>query len=144
MSQAGKFLLLPGLLVYKMLLLQPSHCSLQSTSKPRQNSSSWVDMKGMAMAFAVLICATTVQGFTMFRVGRCLCLDPGVKAVRMADIEKVSIIYPTRGCAKVEVIVTLKANKGERCLNPKSKQARIIQQAIERKNSSKRQNHVKS
>lgn len=30
----------PGLLVYEMLLVQPSHCSLQSTSKPRQSGSS--------------------------------------------------------------------------------------------------------
>ncbi|CAO2639336.1 C-X-C motif chemokine 11 [Lemmus lemmus] len=64
----------------------------------------------------------------MFRAGRCLCINPGVKAVKMADIEEVSIIDPTIGCTKVEVIVTLKANKGKRCLNPKSKQARIIQQ----------------
>ncbi|KAM7326538.1 hypothetical protein ACRRTK_015016 [Alexandromys fortis] len=91
-------------------------------------AAAGVDMKGIATAFAVLICATAVQGFTMFRAGRCLCIDPGVKAVRKADIERVSVIYPTSGCNKVEVIVTLKANKGERCLNPKSKQARIIQQ----------------
>ncbi|XP_057628885.1 C-X-C motif chemokine 11 [Chionomys nivalis] len=118
---------------------------LTAADRNRQRAAAaGVDMKGVAVAFAVLICATAVQGFTMFRAGRCLCINTGMKAVRMADIERVSVIYPTRGCAKVEVIVTLKANKGERCLNPKSKQAHIIQQAIERKSSLKRQNHVKS
>ncbi|XP_041527540.1 C-X-C motif chemokine 11 [Microtus oregoni] len=127
-----------------MFLLQPSTVLCRAHRSRGRAAAAGVDMKGIAIAFAVLICATAVQGFTMFRAGRCLCIDPGVKAVRMADIERVSIIYPTRGCAKVEVIVTLKANKGETCLNPKSKQAHIIQQAIERKSSLKRQNHVKS
>ncbi|OBS69014.1 hypothetical protein A6R68_02447, partial [Neotoma lepida] len=62
----------------------------------------------------------------MFKRGRCLCIDPRAKAVRMADIERVSIIDPSNGCDKVEVIITLKARKGQMCLDPKSKQARLI------------------
>lgn len=76
----------------------------------------------------------------MFKGGRCLCIDSGVKAVKMAAIEKVSIIYPSNGCDKVEVIVTLKGHKGQRCLDPRSKQGRLIMQTIQKKNILRRQN----
>ncbi|XP_011821588.1 PREDICTED: C-X-C motif chemokine 11 isoform X3 [Mandrillus leucophaeus] len=85
-----------------------------------------MSVKGMAIALAMILCATVVQGFPMFKRGRCLCIGPGVKAVKVADIEKASIIYPSNNCDKIEVIITLKENKGQRCLNPKSKQARLI------------------
>ncbi|XP_037685942.1 C-X-C motif chemokine 11 isoform X2 [Choloepus didactylus] len=78
-------------------------------------------VKGMAIALAVLFCATIVPG-------------PGVKAVKVTDIEKASIIYPSNNCDKIEVIVTLKAHKGERCLNPRSKQANFIIKKVERMN----------
>ncbi|KAI5278827.1 C-X-C motif chemokine 11 [Manis pentadactyla] len=81
---------------------------------------------GTAMVLAVVLCATVLQGFPMFKRGRCLCISPGVKAVRVADIEKATIIYPSNSCNKIEVIITLKARKGQRCLNPKSKQAKVI------------------
>ncbi|KAK2509277.1 hypothetical protein MC885_003369 [Smutsia gigantea] len=81
---------------------------------------------GTAMVLAVVLCATVLQGFPMFKGGRCLCIGPGVKAVRVADIEKATIIYPSNSCNKIEVIITLKAHKGQRCLNPKSKQAKVI------------------
>ncbi|XP_037685941.1 C-X-C motif chemokine 11 isoform X1 [Choloepus didactylus] len=91
-------------------------------------------VKGMAIALAVLFCATIVPGFPMFKGGRCLCIGPGVKAVKVTDIEKASIIYPSNNCDKIEVIVTLKAHKGERCLNPRSKQANFIIKKVERMN----------
>ncbi|XP_008565536.1 PREDICTED: C-X-C motif chemokine 11 [Galeopterus variegatus] len=90
--------------------------------------------KSMAIALAVIFCATVIQGFPIFKAGRCLCIGPGVKAVKVADIEKASIIYPSNNCDKIEVIITLKANKGKRCLNPRSKQASLIIKQIERKN----------
>ncbi|XP_036056256.1 C-X-C motif chemokine 11 [Onychomys torridus] len=99
-----------------------------------------VNMKGTAIALAVIICATVVQGFSMFKRGRCLCIDPRAKAVKLAAIETVSIIYPSNSCDKVEVIITLKAHKGQICLDPKSKQARLIRQAIERKTSLRHKN----
>lgn len=93
-----------------------------------------MNMKGTAIALAVIICATAaVQGFSMFKRGRCLCIDDRAKAVKLADIETVSVIYPSNGCDKVEVIITLKGHKRQTCLDPKSKQARLIRQAIERK-----------
>nr|XP_055153268.1 C-X-C motif chemokine 11 isoform X1 [Symphalangus syndactylus] len=91
-----------------------------------------MSVKGMAIALAMILCATVVQGFPMFKRGRCLCIGPGVKAVKVADIEKASIIYPSNNCDKIEVIITLKENKGQRCLNPKSKQARLIIKLKER------------
>ncbi|XP_012506449.1 PREDICTED: C-X-C motif chemokine 11 [Propithecus coquereli] len=97
-------------------------------------------VKGMAIALAVIFYATVVQGFPMFKRGRCLCIGPGVKAVKVADIEKASIIYPSNNCDKTEVIITLKAQKGHRCLNPKAKQASLIIKKVERKNFLKYQN----
>ncbi|XP_028737756.2 C-X-C motif chemokine 11 [Peromyscus leucopus] len=92
-----------------------------------------MNMKGTAIALAVIICATAVQGFSMFKRGRCLCIDHRARAVKLADIETVSVIYPSNSCDKVEVIITLKGHKRQTCLDPKSKQARLIRQAIERK-----------
>jgi C-X-C motif-containing chemokine 11 len=43
----------------------------------------------------------------MFKQGRCLCIGPGMKAVKMAEIEKASVIYPSNGCDKVEVMYVL-------------------------------------
>ncbi|XP_050646850.1 C-X-C motif chemokine 11 isoform X2 [Macaca thibetana thibetana] len=91
-----------------------------------------MSVKGMAIALAMILCTTVVQGFPMFKRGRCLCIGPGIKAVKVADIEKASIIYPSNNCDKIEVIITLKENKGQRCLNPKSKQARLIIKLKER------------
>ncbi|VFV42253.1 c-x-c motif chemokine 11-like [Lynx pardinus] len=93
-----------------------------------------MNVKGMVIVLAVIFCATIVQGFPMFKWGRCLCIGPGVKAVKVADIEKATIIYPSNNCNKIEVIITLKAHKGQRCLNPKSKQANIIIKKIKRMN----------
>ncbi|XP_007124491.1 C-X-C motif chemokine 11 isoform X2 [Physeter macrocephalus] len=93
-----------------------------------------MNMKGMATVLAVIFCATIVQGFPMFKGGRCLCTGPGVKAVKVADIEKVSIIYPSNNCDKTEIIITLKTHKGQRCLNTNSKQAKVIIKKVERMN----------
>ncbi|KAL6047999.1 hypothetical protein STEG23_036120 [Scotinomys teguina] len=87
-----------------------------------------MNMRGMAIAVAVIVCAATVQGFSMFKRARCLCIESRTKAVRMADVETVSIIYPSNGCDRVEVIITLKAHKRQTCLDPESKQARLIRQ----------------
>ncbi|XP_007651361.1 C-X-C motif chemokine 11 [Cricetulus griseus] len=92
-----------------------------------------MNMKGMAIALAVIICATTIQGFSVFKRGRCLCIGPLAKAVKMADIETVSILHRSYSCDKVEVIVTLKAQKRQRCLDPNSKQGRLIQAIAEKK-----------
>nr|NP_062367.1 C-X-C motif chemokine 11 precursor [Mus musculus]Q9JHH5.1 RecName: Full=C-X-C motif chemokine 11; AltName: Full=Interferon-inducible T-cell alpha chemoattractant; Short=I-TAC; AltName: Full=Small-inducible cytokine B11; Flags: Precursor [Mus musculus]AAF71824.1 CxC chemokine SCYB11.pep [Mus musculus]AAF77095.1 interferon-inducible T cell alpha chemoattractant proprotein [Mus musculus]AAF79022.1 SCYB11 [Mus musculus]AAF79048.1 CxC chemokine SCYB11 [Mus musculus] len=99
-----------------------------------------MNRKVTAIALAAIIWATAAQGFLMFKQGRCLCIGPGMKAVKMAEIEKASVIYPSNGCDKVEVIVTMKAHKRQRCLDPRSKQARLIMQAIEKKNFLRRQN----
>ncbi|XP_021505567.2 C-X-C motif chemokine 11 [Meriones unguiculatus] len=112
----------------------------QSQGKEAAAAEAEMNTKGMAIALALIICATAVQGFVMFKGGRCLCIGPGAKAVRKADIERVSVIHPSNGCDKVEVIVTLKAQKGQRCLDPRSKQARLIRQKIEKNNSLKHRN----
>ncbi|XP_016062998.1 PREDICTED: C-X-C motif chemokine 11 [Miniopterus natalensis] len=99
-----------------------------------------MNVKSMTIVLAVILCATALQGFPMFKAGRCLCIGPGVKAVKVADIEKISVIYPSNNCDKTEVIITLKAHKGQRCLNPRSKQANIIKKEVERMNFLKHQN----
>ncbi|XP_017656221.1 C-X-C motif chemokine 11 [Nannospalax galili] len=90
--------------------------------------------KGMAVALAVILCTAVVQGVLMFKGGRCLCRGPGMKAVRRANIEKASVIYPSNSCDRVEVIITLKEHRGQRCLDPSSKQGRLIRQYHEKKN----------
>nr|XP_004664870.1 C-X-C motif chemokine 11 [Jaculus jaculus] len=89
--------------------------------------------KAMAVALVTILWAVTVQGFPMFKGGRCLCQGPGVNAVKVTEIEKASVMYRTNSCDRVEVIITLKAQKGQRCLNPRSKQAQLIIKKIERK-----------
>ncbi|XP_003477698.1 C-X-C motif chemokine 11 [Cavia porcellus] len=96
-----------------------------------------MNMKGLVIVLAMILSATVVQGFPMFKRGRCLCIGPGLRAVKVADIAKASIIYPSNSCDKIEVIITLKAHKGQRCLNPRSKQAGLIIKQVERKNSLK-------
>ncbi|XP_042534223.1 C-X-C motif chemokine 11 [Dipodomys spectabilis] len=91
-------------------------------------------LKGMAIVLAVIFYATVIQGLPMFKGGRCLCLGPGAKAVKVAHIEKATIIYPSNSCYKMEVIITLKAQKGQRCLDPRSKQASFIIKQVQRKN----------
>lgn len=95
---------------------------------------------GMAIILALILCATAVQGFPMFKGGRCLCIGPGVKAVKAANIEAISVIFPSNYCNKTEVIITLKARKGQRCLNPQSKQGSIIIKKVEEMKSLKHQN----
>ncbi|XP_060044604.1 C-X-C motif chemokine 11 [Erinaceus europaeus] len=85
-----------------------------------------MNVKGMTTVLAMLFYAIIVQGFPMFKGGRCLCRDHGVKAVKVKDVEQASVIYPSNNCNKIEVIITLKAHKGKRCLNPRSKQGKII------------------
>lgn len=99
-----------------------------------------MNVKGLAIVLAVIVCATIIEGFPMFKGGRCLCIGPGVKAVKVTDIEKASIIYPSNSCDKTEVIITLKAHKGQRCLNPRSKQGSFIIKQVERKNFLKYRN----
>ncbi|CAD7693445.1 unnamed protein product [Nyctereutes procyonoides] len=83
-----------------------------------------MSVKGMVTALAGIFCATTAQGFPMFKGGCCLCIGPG----------KATIMYPSNNCDKIEVIITLRAHKGQRCLNPK------LKQKIERMNFFKSQN----
>ncbi|XP_019479042.1 PREDICTED: C-X-C motif chemokine 11 [Hipposideros armiger] len=115
-------------------------CSISTLSKKSvkaeaaATAATNMSVKGMAIVLAVIFCATIAQGFPMFKGGRCLCVGPGVKAVRVADIEKVSVIYPSNYCDKTEVIITMKTHKRQRCLNPRSKQANIIIKITERMN----------
>ncbi|XP_022362002.1 C-X-C motif chemokine 11 [Enhydra lutris kenyoni] len=127
-----------NLLSHSAFLLPPRRVStLKQQQQPGKTNMS---VKGMVIALTVIVCATVVEGFPMFKGGRCLCIGPGVKAVKVADIEKATIIYPSNSCDKIEVIINLKAHKGQRCLNLKSKQASIIIKKIQRMNFLKHQN----
>ncbi|KAM5337316.1 C-X-C motif chemokine 11 isoform 1-T2 [Glossophaga mutica] len=115
------------------------------TASPRKSTkaeaeATSMNMNGMAIVLAVILCATAAQGFPMFKGGRCLCIGPGAKAVKVANIEKVSVFFPSNYCNKIEVIITLKAQKRQRCLNPQSKQASIIIKKVEEMNSLKHRN----
>ncbi|XP_055967133.1 C-X-C motif chemokine 11 [Sorex fumeus] len=87
--------------------------------------------KGMTIVLVVIVCTTIVQGFPMFKGSPCYCRKT-VKAVKVTDIETISIIDPSINCDKIEMIITLKAPRRQRCLNPRSKQAKAIIKSIER------------
>ncbi|KAM5271766.1 LOW QUALITY PROTEIN: C-X-C motif chemokine 11 [Ctenodactylus gundi] len=90
-----------------------------------------MNLEGTAIVLAAMFCATIAQSFPMFK-GHCLCTGPGEKTVNVADTEKASLMYLSNRYDKIEVTITLKAHKGQRCLNSKSKQASLIIKLLER------------
>ncbi|XP_035878286.1 C-X-C motif chemokine 11 [Phyllostomus discolor] len=90
----------------------------------------------MAIVLALILCATAIQGSPLFKGGRCLCIGPGVKAVKRQYSDNLCN-FPSNYCNKTEVIITLKARKGQRCLNPQSKQGSIIIKKVEEMKSLK-------
>uniref|UniRef100_A0A5F8HEY2 C-X-C motif chemokine ligand 11 n=2 Tax=Monodelphis domestica TaxID=13616 RepID=A0A5F8HEY2_MONDO len=85
-----------------------------------------MNLKVLAILLAVLLYPSSVHGFSMFRGGWCLCRSSTVNSVYIANIKKVSIFFPSGSCNKIEIIITLKEGMGQICLNPESKQAKLI------------------
>ncbi|XP_062399251.1 C-X-C motif chemokine 11-6-like [Sardina pilchardus] len=68
--------------------------------------------------------------------GRCKCLDAGVKAVRPKSIERLEVLPPSASCPNLEIIVTLKGNGGQKCLNPNSNFSKnYVKRAIKKRNA---------
>ncbi|KAG5834230.1 C-X-C motif chemokine 11-1-like [Anguilla rostrata] len=72
-------------------------------------------------AFILLACLLfiDVEGMVLPR-GRCQCMDTGVESIKPKLIEKVEVLYPSSSCKNLEIIVTLKGEGEQRCLNPSS------------------------
>ncbi|KAK2911800.1 hypothetical protein QQF64_027649 [Cirrhinus molitorella] len=71
---------------------------------------------------------------------RCLCRGAGLKMVNPKLIQKVEIHPISPSCGYVEVVVTLKNGKGQRCLNPESMFTKHIIDRIEKKTKIAQQN----
>ncbi|XP_062399254.1 C-X-C motif chemokine 11-6-like [Sardina pilchardus] len=68
--------------------------------------------------------------------GRCKCLDAGVNAIRPNRIERLEVLPASASCPNMEIIVTLKENGGEKCLNPESKLAiNFVKRAIKKRST---------
>ncbi|XP_018592271.1 C-X-C motif chemokine 11-like [Scleropages formosus] len=65
-----------------------------------------------------------VQGMMIVSRGRCLCIGPGVNFIRPRSIKTIEVYFPSTFCEKMEVIVTLKNKKVQKCLNPDSEFAK--------------------
>ncbi|XP_076125808.1 C-X-C motif chemokine 11-6-like [Alosa pseudoharengus] len=69
-------------------------------------------------------------------VGRCKCQGAGVNAVRPNRIERLEVFPPSSSCNTMEIIVTLKDNGGQKCLNPESSFAKnFIKKVNEKRNA---------
>ncbi|XP_073695619.1 chemokine (C-X-C motif) ligand 11, duplicate 8 [Garra rufa] len=88
-----------------------------------------------ATAFIVLVCllVVKVKGQSLHVKGRCICADKGLDKVSPEAIEKVEIIPPSRSCKRVEIVVTLRPEAGQKCLNPASRFTKYILKAIQKK-----------
>ncbi|XP_027710428.1 C-X-C motif chemokine 11 [Vombatus ursinus] len=91
--------------------------------------------KVLVILLAILLSSTAAHGFLMFRGSRCLCRSSTVQSVNPANIKKVSIFFPSGSCDKKEIIITLKSGLAQTCLNPESKQGKLILKKIIKKNS---------
>ncbi|XP_041957037.1 C-X-C motif chemokine 11-6-like [Alosa sapidissima] len=68
--------------------------------------------------------------------GRCKCQGAGVNAVRPNRIERLEVLPPSSTCPNLEIIVTLKENEGQKCLNPESSFAKnFIKKAIKKRST---------
>ncbi|XP_043829068.1 C-X-C motif chemokine 11 [Dromiciops gliroides] len=94
-----------------------------------------MSLKFLVILFAALLYSTAVHGFLTFRGPRCFCRGSTVDSVNPAYIKKVSVFFPSGSCDKKEMIITLKRGKGQTCLNPESRQARLILKRVLKKNS---------
>ncbi|XP_020844113.1 C-X-C motif chemokine 11 [Phascolarctos cinereus] len=94
-----------------------------------------MSLKVLAILLAIVLSSAAVHGFLMFRGSRCLCRSSRVESVNPENIKKVSIIFPSGSCDKKEIIVTLKRGMAQMCLNPESKQGKLILKRIIKKNS---------
>ncbi|XP_051966991.1 C-X-C motif chemokine 11-1-like [Xyrauchen texanus] len=93
-------------------------------------------MKTVAAFFVfVFLTIVAVQGQPRFGRQRCLCRGAGVKMVQPMFIEKVVIHPVSPSCGHLEVVVTLKNRRGQRCLNPESLFTKHIIEKIAKKSA---------
>ncbi|XP_031426494.1 C-X-C motif chemokine 11-6-like [Clupea harengus] len=94
------------------------------------------------MKSAALISLLAVMLFVVVRgqrdtQGRCRCQDGGTDVILPKRIQRLEVFRPSPSCPNVEIIVTLKENRGQKCLNPESKFARNYIKSAVKKRSTK-------
>ncbi|KAG5280730.1 hypothetical protein AALO_G00063360 [Alosa alosa] len=68
--------------------------------------------------------------------GRCKCQGAGAKAIRPNRIERLEVLPPSLACPNLEIIVTLKDNGGQKCLDPNSSFSKnYIKRAIKKRST---------
>ncbi|XP_073696756.1 C-X-C motif chemokine 11-1 [Garra rufa] len=93
-----------------------------------------------ALLVFVSLAIVAIEGKPGIGIQRCLCRDAGLKMVMPKLIQKVEIHPVSPSCGHVEVVVTLKNGKGQRCLNLESAFTKHIIERIEKKTRSAQQN----
>ncbi|XP_012684031.2 C-X-C motif chemokine 11-6 [Clupea harengus] len=93
------------------------------------------------MKSAALISLLAVMLFVVVRgqrdtLARCRCQDEGTNVIHPNRIQRLEVYPPSASCPNVEIIVTLKDNRGQKCLNPESKFAKnYIKSAIKKRSA---------
>ncbi|KAG5280732.1 hypothetical protein AALO_G00063390 [Alosa alosa] len=92
-------------------------------------------MKSAALlALLAILLFGDVRG--QLSLGRCKCQDAGVRAVRPNRIERLEVLPPSPSCPNLEIIVTLKDNGGQKCLNPNSSFSKnYVKRAIKKRSA---------
>ncbi|XP_062400050.1 C-X-C motif chemokine 11-1-like [Sardina pilchardus] len=90
-------------------------------------------MKSVALVIVTFLLLANVKAFREPR-GRCQCLNGLVDYIPRHNIAKLEILPASSSCTNLEIVVTLKANRGKKCLNPEAEYAsKIIQRTIKKR-----------
>ncbi|XP_016063000.1 PREDICTED: C-X-C motif chemokine 10 [Miniopterus natalensis] len=69
----------------------------------------------------ILLTLSGAQGIPLSRTSRCMCIKISDQPVNLKSLEKLEMFPASQSCPHVEIIATMKKNRGKRCLNPESK-----------------------
>ncbi|XP_076126204.1 C-X-C motif chemokine 11-1-like [Alosa pseudoharengus] len=90
-------------------------------------------MKSAALVIMAFLLLVDVKAFRAPQ-GRCQCLNGLVDFIPRHNIAKLEIHPVSSSCTNLEIVVTLKANKGKKCLNPKAEYTeKVIKATIQRR-----------
>ncbi|XP_066240960.1 C-X-C motif chemokine 10 [Saccopteryx leptura] len=85
----------------------------------------------------LLLTLSGAQGIPLSRTTRCSCITISDKPVNPRSLEKLEMIPASQSCPHVEIIVTMKKNRGKRCLNPESKLVKNILKSFSKRSSTR-------
>ncbi|XP_019576051.1 C-X-C motif chemokine 10 [Rhinolophus sinicus] len=83
----------------------------------------------------IILTLSGTQGMPLSRSTRCLCITRSDKPVNPRSLEKLEVIPRSPSCPHVEIIVTMKKGKKQKCLNPESKTTENLLKALSKERS---------